>query len=172
MARVNEVKKAAKDQGLCRICGKPINKGDAYRWIKPYRSTKVVACSTCFFRSSHMCTGKMVTIYEASESLEDALGSWRTYDLDDLPWDDFKDAIEEVVDEYEEAAEAMGEAGEENQNKAEELQSWHSDCDSADVDDYNGECDDNEMPLDLENAEAWKDSVRSAVEDAIAGCPF
>lgn len=35
MARVNVVKKAAKYQGKCEICGKEINAGDPYKWVKP-----------------------------------------------------------------------------------------------------------------------------------------
>ena len=41
MARINTVKKARKDQGNCRACGKPILAGPGYKYKEPRYGGKI-----------------------------------------------------------------------------------------------------------------------------------
>lgn len=45
--KVEYVRKAAKDQGVCSKCSRPITRGDAYKFMKAFRGPKVVRCEDC-----------------------------------------------------------------------------------------------------------------------------
>lgn len=45
--RINTVKAARKDQGTCESCGKPIRRGDGYRWVKRRYGPKRSRHLTC-----------------------------------------------------------------------------------------------------------------------------
>lgn len=174
MARTNTVNKAAKDVGNCLVCRKELKKGDAYKWFKPYRSRKRVACTTCHFKNSHTCTSKWVTIYEAMEQLEDVANEfdYRT-DISEVEdaVQELTDACEEVESEYREAAEAWGDAGAEMEEKADNVGDWDTD---VDFDEKPHELDDDDEPKNDEERDAlevWVCDVQSAVEDMLGNCP-
>src|SRR6266576_1095632 len=72
--RVNIVQSARKPQGDCQACGKPIDMGQAYRWIKFRYGGKRKRHLTCKpFRASDMTNAKYGQVYAAIEAAEDAL---------------------------------------------------------------------------------------------------
>ena len=72
MARTNIVKKAKKDHGNCRACGKAILKGDSYKYAEPRYGPKVIVCSSCTITPSMTSSSKMVAVWEAQEAVDKA----------------------------------------------------------------------------------------------------
>lgn len=107
MARINRVKKAAKDQRKCGVCGKPIVAGDAYKWVKPRFGSKQVRCTSCpDWRRSELTTSKLANAYAAQEQFEDITDftEYETVDAWEMLAEALGDQIEECAEEYEESA--------------------------------------------------------------------
>jgi len=125
MARTNLVKKARKAQGNCRVCGKTINIGDPYKWVKPRYRGKIVACPNCVIPVSMTSSSKMVAVWEAQEALNRDDPESVAEGLRDLA-----QTAREVGEEYQEACDNQreyfpdAEQAEENEEKAQELDSW------------------------------------------------
>lgn len=71
--RVTTVNKAAKDQGSCVMCGKPIEKGSTYQWIRPFRGAKQVKHITCrHWKPSELTSNPNLSeVYRIQENLQD-----------------------------------------------------------------------------------------------------
>ena len=73
MARVTVVAHAQKDQGNCMDCGKPIVKGDPYKWAHPKNMGVAKVHVNCRLRASWLTSsGHLQNIYGAQEGYEDA----------------------------------------------------------------------------------------------------
>ncbi len=132
MPRTTVVKAARKDQGLCRKCRTPIKAGDSYKWAHPRYKSKVVVCANCQITPSMTSSSKMVAVWEAQESfdgsdvatLEDGLNS-------------LAEAARGVGEEYQTAADNQQEyfqgspIAEENEEKAQSLDGWADELESA-----------------------------------------
>jgi len=125
--------------------------GDSYRWIKFNRRPKTIRCmrNECRFRPSDMTSSdKLSRIYAAQETAEDAADDWDPEEGTDALEsiiEDLKNEIDEVAQEYQESAdniEAVFTGGsstaEDCKEKSENLESWSSDLDSLDFNDWDG----------------------------------
>jgi DNA repair ATPase RecN len=191
MTRVNHVKKARKDQGTCRGCGTEIKTGDSYQWIQFRYGGRTVKCSACRFRGSELTQSKLSQVYAAQEAVGDALEAWDGRELDDLKADceNALDDIREVAQEYQDAADAIREVADnsiadQNEERAQELESWCDDIDSAlsDLSEFEPEeaekkaddadADSEDKPMTPE-WEEWAENVRNVIEDAfVHSCPL
>ena len=171
--RINTVKKAQKDQGICRRgdCKTIIKVGDSYRWVKSRYGPKLVFCMKHVPRPSEMTSSdKLATIYGAQEDIADALAAFMDSDREGLleSFDSLISSIEEAVgnveetaQEYESISDNMEEyfpgspRVDEIREKAELAQSFADALDSAkgDIEDKRGEIEeanDIEEPDDVE----------------------
>lgn len=126
MAKVYTVKKARKDQGNCRTCGKPILAGMGYRYKEPRYGAPVKVHTDCEMKHWYGSSSKMVAIWEAQDSfstdgsLEDIVS-----DLEQLAG-----TAREVGEEYQEGADNQREffpesaIADENQERAQNLEQW------------------------------------------------
>jgi hypothetical protein len=139
MAKVTEVKRAAKPQSDCRGCGKKIAKGDSYRWLKKRYGPKKVCCPDCTFKASDHTGGRLGMVYDAQETACNAIAEWNREDVDDLTstLEAFEQELETFADEYEESCENIrehfenSEKADECEEKAEQLREWQSEVESA-----------------------------------------
>jgi len=77
--RINIVKSARKAQGHCQSCGKEIEVGQGYRWIKfRYAGTRKRHLDCPNFRPSDMTNAKYAAVYAAIENAEDGLSQLAT----------------------------------------------------------------------------------------------
>ena len=71
--RVTTVNKSAKAQGNCVMCGKPIEKGSTYQWIRPFRGAKQskhVSCRT--WKGSELTSNPNLSeVYRIQENLQE-----------------------------------------------------------------------------------------------------
>jgi hypothetical protein len=142
--RINRVKKARKDQGNCSGCGKPVKKGDGYKWIKSRFGPRKIKCDECRFRPSELTSSKMGAIWDAQEDTREAIAGWDGEDVQDLKsiLEEFAEVVREVGQEYSEAADNMPEnlqyspVAEECREKGEELEGWASDLECFDFDEF------------------------------------
>lgn len=128
MTRTNIVQNAKKAHGNCRVCGKPINEGDSYKWAKPNYGAKVVVCSACTITPRMTSSSKMVTIWQEQEGLDqndpEAIRSLAS-------------TAREVGEEYQESCDNQreffpdSEVAQENEEKAEGLGTWADELESA-----------------------------------------
>lgn len=144
MPRINNVKKAQKDQGTCGRCGKDIKKGDGYRWIKFRHGGKVKRCLApgCIFRSSELTqSDKLSRVYSAQETAEGALGALDTGDESfegdaRVALEEAATEIREVSEEYQESCDNIREnfsespTADECEEKAQELEGWADELES------------------------------------------
>jgi len=139
--RINKVKKAQKPQGNCGGCGKPIKKGDGYRWIKFRYGGRRVRCmdTKCVFKDSDLTQSKMSEVYSARETLEAAVNDWDGEDAEDLrsALSDAADSVRSVADEYQNSADSIKDRFSESQTaddceeKANALNEWADELESA-----------------------------------------
>lgn len=148
MPRINTVKKARKDQGTCRGCGREIKAGDGYKWIKFRYGGKVKKCSSCNFRSSELTSSdKLSRLYAAQEDAHDRLDGWDREDADEIRslLEDTAQEIREVGEEYQESADAIREhfetsdTADECEEKAQEIEGWADEVEGADVPEWDDE---------------------------------
>ena len=171
--RINQVKKAQKDQGTCS-CGTEITKGMPYQWIKFRYGGRRVRCESCRFRPSEMTQSKMSQVFAAQEGLEDFMGSWEGTDMEELKSEieNCCSEIDEVVEEYREAAEAMGEGGTQHEERADELDGWKEELDCClDSEELDTDDDGNDIQITDDKADEWRSGLTSLVEDALGNCP-
>lgn len=132
MARVYSVKKARKDQGNCRACGKPILRGMAYNYKEPRYGGIIKVHANCPMKHYWGSSSKMVAIWEEIDSITantiaievaDALHS-------------LADTVRGVADEYQESCDNQreyfpdSEIAEENEQKATDLTDWADEIES------------------------------------------
>jgi hypothetical protein len=190
MARINYVKKAAKNQGNCQGCGKPIKKGDAYKWTKNFRSYKQIKCDNCNFRPSERTTSKMGAIWDAQEDAHNAVAEWDGQDLSDLQsnLENLAETIREVASEYQESADNINEyfQGSEQacelEEKAQNLECWADDVEGVSLEEFDEEGakeeakDEAEEKSEIdglveEKRESWAEEQRSEADNIIDECP-
>jgi hypothetical protein len=183
MPRINTVKKARKAQGRCTKCGKAINKGDAYRWIKPRYGSKRCVCESCQFRASDLTSSdKLGRVYDAQEDAQSAVGDWDGQDVAELrqALEDAAEAIREVAQEYQESADNIMEhfpsgnqTSEECEERANELEGWADDIEGADLDDFDPEAEGEDETDDerAERRERWVEETRDAAQAPLDDCP-
>lgn len=144
MARQTHVKKAQKDQGTCTKCGEPIVAGQAYVWVKlrpggPRSSLRLARHEGCpNWRQSELTFSKMRGVYAAEEELTDAVEAATTPEDVTSAMEAWSEAVREVAEEYRESAENIRDGfghdtyrSEELDEKADELESWADDGESA-----------------------------------------
>lgn len=144
MARITHVKAARKTKGQrrCWRCNKDINEGDSYSWVAlrvGRMSTRKNFCTEHPPRASDMTTSdKLARLYEAQESVEDALDGDFTRDDVAQALRDAGEAAQEVAQEYEESADNIEEGfghetqmSEEIREKSSNCEDWSSTLDSA-----------------------------------------
>lgn len=142
--RINVVEKSNKDQGECGRCHKTLPKGAPYRWIKGRYTSRQVRCMEhgCAFRRSEMTNSKLSALYSAIEAAEDVLGDVDctvdgAADAIKSALSDMRDSAQEVADEYRESAESIRESfsesatADECDEKADEIENWLSEVESA-----------------------------------------
>lgn len=130
MPRINRIQKSMKPQGTCRRCGKQIEKGQPYSYIKFRYGGKVKHCGACAWRQSELTQSKMSGAYAAQEAAEDAITAWDPADgLDALQsdLDSAADDAEAVAEEYRDSAdnwEQETSLTEEWREKADAIEEW------------------------------------------------
>jgi hypothetical protein len=172
--RVNQVKKAQKDQGTC-TCGIKIEKGMPYKWIAFRYGGKRFRCDSCSFRPSDLTESKMSTVYSAQEGLEDFMGSWDGTDIEELKSEieNMTSQVDEVIDEYREAAEAMQGGGTQHEERADELEGWKEEIDCClDSEELDTDDDGKDIPIADDKVDDWRQGLVSLVEDTLGNCPF
>lgn len=180
MSKINEVKRAYKDQGHCMVvgCSRPISAGDRYFWVQANRfSPKVVHCwDHPEFRRSEIDSTKLATALAAIEEAEDALQNFGLdYESAEQVLDEIRsimetaaDGVEECRDEYQEGLDNMpeglqeGDVGQQIQEKIDELDSY-----AQTLRDLPDNIDDFDDLPDVELGE-WIESVISQAEEALA----
>jgi len=193
MPRINSVKKARKAQGKCGHCGKDIVVGDAYIWIKPRYGGKRIRCTAakCRFRASDLTgSDKLSRVYSAQENVEDFVNDW---DGDEGDVSALRDALEEAAEEirevgqeYQESADNIRDSfsesstADECEEKAQELEGWADEIESAmdeltdfePDEDETKEADDDE-PRDSEGrtADEWREAMVEAAQGPLSDCP-
>lgn len=169
MAKTTLVKSARKAQGGCRVCGKEINVGDSYKWIKPRYRGKIVACPNCTIPLSMTSSSKMVAIYEDVDALDrsDVGGVGDNLRL-------LAETVRGVGEEYQESADNQreyfpeSEVADENEEKAQELDGWadslESEADEADseIDELDSLKEELDEP---ETSDERKEELESEIED-------
>ncbi len=131
MAKMNTVKSARKAQ-TCRVCGKPINVGDPYKWTKPRYKGKIAAHPDCTIPISMTSSSKMVAVWEEQAGLNRTDPESVAEGLRILA-----QTVREVGEEYQESADNQreyfpdAEQADENEEKAQELDGWADALESA-----------------------------------------
>lgn len=136
MPQVNTVAKSRKDQGTCGKCGKALPKGTPYRhWSFRYGG-KYIRCMDCKISRGELTQSKLGPIYDAQDEAAESVGAWSAdegvSELQSL-LSGLAETVQEAVDEYTEAAEHFGGQGE-NQERAEELEGYVAELESAEND--------------------------------------
>lgn len=109
--RVNVVKKARMDQGMCS-CGHRIEKGESYKWIKFRFGVRRFKCANCSFRASELTQSDFLgQVYD----LNDRLGALCC----EMSPEDLAEEIENIASEFN----SLGDEQEEKKsNMPEQLQ--------------------------------------------------
>jgi len=173
MPRINQVKKARKDQGKCGRCGAALPAGSAYQWIKFRYGGKHIRCMACHFRGSELTQSKLSGALAAMEGADDALpGASTMEEIKDVA-ECAAEQIEEVGEEYQESADAIlcefseSSVADDCQEKAEELSSWAEEIRYA-VEGYENEYDPDEG---YDSEAEWLESARDELQQALDNCP-
>lgn len=140
-----------KPMPTCGKCGKTIEVGQPYKWVKtksgPYGGAKLIRCATCpTWKQSELSSSKMAGVYAAEEQCDEQLGECNEVgDLEALR-DDLADQIESVADEYQESAENMvsgfgheTSTSDDIQQKADDLREWAESIRGIDFDEFEGD---------------------------------
>ena len=199
--RTNFVKKAAKDQGNCKKCGKEIKKGDPYKWIQKYRGSKQIACEACQFSDADRTSSdKLATVYEARDTAISEVEGWDGEELDDLKsiMDEFVSEVNDVAGEYRDSADSIrnsfseSSTADECEEKADNLEDWANNCEDPGFDEFDEEDakktatetvnktegladDEKEELIEEQVAEIksqWVDEQRQLALDALNECPM
>jgi hypothetical protein len=198
MPRLNTVKKAAKDQGNCGGCGKPIKKGMPYKWIKCFRGPKQIKCESCKFRPSEFTTSKMGAIYDAQEDTHNAISEWDGQNLGDLTshLECLAETVREVSQEYQDSADNIrehfqeSETADELEEKAQNLEGWADDIENVSLEEFDEEGAEEEAKEEAEDQkdvdayseedikalieekrESWANDLRSEADSIVDECP-
>jgi hypothetical protein len=191
IAKITRVQKAAKDQGECGRCGKPLPKGSAYRWFTVgFRSTfKQRRCMdiACDPKSSELESSKLAGIYALQEGFD--VSTYTTIDDIKTAVQEVADGVREIADEYTEAS-INPNTGDVFNTDAEEraqiLEGAADELDNFEVESEFEPCDDHEVGGDKEGevdegggvtdegpqydcvfcAEAWEQHLEAARSEA------
>lgn len=169
--RINKVEKARKHQGKCRGCGKVINKGDGYQWVKSRYGPRVVKCRSCSFRGSELESNETLSqLYAEVESVSDQLVGPADYDRLEEMRDELVSAIETARDAFQEKADNLSEhfpdseRVSELEDKVSELETWLDSVNEV------------EIEFDPETAEeareTFADRVWGELHEKAGGCPI
>jgi len=169
--RINTVEKSRKHQGKCRGCGKVINKGDPYKWVKPRYGGRTIKCLDCNFRGSEMESNETLSsLYAGVESVEDRLSTTPSHEEIEEIRDELVSAIEEARDAFQEKADNLSEHFPDSEmvsdfeEKVQELDSWLDGINDVDV-----EFDEEEL---TENLETWTERVWGELQAKAGECPI
>lgn len=163
MARVYTVKKARKDQGNCRTCGKPILAGMGYKYKEPRYGAVIKVHTDCQMKHWYGSSSKMVAIWEALDSFstDGSLGDIAS-DLEQLV-----ETAREVGEEYQEGADNQREyfpdsaIADENEERAQNLEQWADELENA-ASEVNSAA---EEVIELEGEKADLESEQNEIED-------
>lgn len=139
--RVNHVTSARKSPGPCSACRKPIEAGQAYKWIKGRYTAKSIRHETCPDWKASEMTGsdKLSRLYSAKESVEDAINEF-SEDASDLrsALEEAASEAQDVAQEYTDAAEACAAIRDQCEEYASSAENFGSECDSTagDIEDF------------------------------------
>lgn len=140
MPRTNYVKSARKAQGSCEVCGKPIEPRMAYQYIEPRYGTRRVRHTGCrSWRPSEVSSSKMTSVWAAQEAFADAqMSGFDTVSDIAQAVTEVAEAARSVGEEYGESAQNIEDGfghevpmSEELREKADSLESWADELDSA-----------------------------------------
>lgn len=139
MARTYTVKKCQKAQGNCQSCGKPIEVGMAYKYVKPQRGVIYKRHQDCpSWRASELTSSaQLATLYGGQEAAHDNLDHLLENTSYDESFDpaQFISDVEQIVHDCAEAADEGKEMYEESlQNLPDNFQ------DGSDMNDKIAEC--------------------------------
>lgn len=125
MTRIHHVMHARKNQGECRVCGKKIKAGDAYKWAQPRYKPKVIVCGDCRIKPTMISKSKTAILEEAMDELDQVSLKGLPDQLNYL-WE----TAYEIAQDYQEAAESQREyfpnssIADRNEEKASDLEYW------------------------------------------------
>lgn len=107
MPRINHINSCRKPLP-CGKCGETIEKGQPYRWAKPWKSRKRVRClkTGCRFRPTDLSPSKSAIVEEALEDASTAIQ--HAHSLEELrsPLEDVCTVLEDIESEWQEASDA------------------------------------------------------------------
>lgn len=168
VARLHTVQKAQKDQGRCGTCGKDIAKGDAYQWFKHFRGYKqTFHLGQCTPPTSRRESSSLSEVYAAQETLEADANQAATPDELTAAWEEFASALTEYAEARREAADAWEHGNSQLEEQADAAETAASEAESAwQVEEYDGETDADDAPLDADAYEEWLQEQRDAAIDA------
>lgn len=150
----------------CEKCGKTIEVGMSYRWIKPksgpYGGRKRYRCLSCpsWRPSETTSSSALASIYGAQEAAEDALNAWDGESLDDIEGllSELADGIREGGEAWRESAQNIEDGFGHPTSQSEELTDRADQIDSS-ADDVESE---------FSNLEEFdEDAIRSEKEDVV-----
>jgi len=191
--RIHIVKSARKEQ-RCSKCGKPIEVGKSYRWWKHMHS----APTKWHIEHGHppqsvlTTSEKMSRVYEAQETLDDALGIAKNLDTSIDEGEELDVIVKRVKDEIagnladlksqmEDAASDMREVADEYREGAENIREHFGDTSQTDemdskadaLEEWADELESSSFEEDLEDPEPeediqkWMDTAESFLEDKV-----
>lgn len=176
--KVTFVKKARKDQGTCDACHLPILAGQAYKYFQPRFGPAHKRHTACpHWKPSQMVSNeKLSALYAAQEAAEDAINNWNpspqdkhldTSELDAILSDAAQD-FREVAEMYQESASNIEDGfghstsmSEEMTEKAEEIESFADNLESAVFDDPPEKEDDISLDEWEDYVDSWVDECRT-----------
>lgn len=162
----------------CGACGKDIEPGQPYKWVKtksgPYGGAKMNRHEGCpTWKPSELTSSKMSGIYAAQEECDEQVGSCESIeDLESLR-DSLAEQIRGVAEEYEESAINIEEGFGHETSMSEELKENLSfdPFEETAPDDLPEDADEDTVAEAEDAWEEWIDTQRSVLQDAMNECP-
>lgn len=178
----------------CGKCGKTIEVGQPYKWVKtksgPYGGAKKFRCADCpSWRPSELTgSAALGTLYGAQEAAEDALGEWSPEDGVDALGEiltTLAEGVREAAETYEESASNMEDGfghetyqSDELRSKAEELNGQADEVESAadELEEFDEDAAKEEVEADIDREDYVEEGLsdeeidaayEQAIEDAV-----
>lgn len=174
----------------CGACGKDIEPGTPYKWVKtksgPYGGSKMNRHEGCpTWKPSELTSSKMAGVYAAQEECDEQIGSCEDVSSLEELRDSIAEQIRGVAEEYEESAQNIEDGfghetsmSEELREKAESLNQWADDIEQLTFDDYSGadiddleEDDEDGITAAEEEWDDWLESQRAVLQEEVGNCP-
>lgn len=169
--RVVPVAKARKSPGDCSGCGKTIEAGESYKWVKGRFTAKLIRCNTCRFKPGELTSSKLGAVYDAQETTHKVIGEWDGKDVEDLKsaLEELASVAREVAEEYRESAENIRASftespkADECEEKADELEGWADELEGVGFEEFDS--------TGEGTREDWIEECRGEADDPVDNCP-